>query len=63
MNRVVNILMSRDGITEKKARRLVSQVSEEVTNAIEAGRYDEVEQIMYSELRLEMDYIDDILYV
>lgn len=61
MKRVIKILMDRDNMTEQEAKKLVSRVSEEVTQAIECGNYDEVEDIMYSELGLEMDYIDDVL--
>ena len=63
MKRVIEILMKRDNITEQEAKKLVSRVSEEITYAIEAGQYDEVEDIMYTELGLEMDYIGEVLYL
>lgn len=63
MSKVVDILMKRDNITKEEAQNLVSRVSEEITNAIEASDYELVEDIMYSDLGLEMDYIDDVLYL
>lgn len=60
MNRVVEILMRRDGISRNEAELIV----EDVREALEGcnGSYIEAENIMYSELGLEMDYIFDILY-
>ena len=62
-SKVVDVLMKRDNMTEQEAKKLVSRVSEEITNAIENDEYDLVEEIMYSDLGLEMDYIDDVLYL
>lgn len=62
-SKVVDVLMKRDNMTEQEAKKLVSRVSEEITEAIENGEYELVEDIMYSDLGLEMDYIDDVLYL
>ena len=61
MNRVVEILMERDGMTEQEAKNAVEDVRCEITAAVEDGCYEEAEDIMYSLLGLEMDYIFDIL--
>lgn len=61
MNRVVKILMERDNMTEKEANNAVAQARTEIYSAVEDGGYDEAEDIMYSLLGLEMDYIMDIL--
>lgn len=61
MNKVVKILMERDGITEQEAKNAVEQAKTEIYSAVEAGNYDEAEDIMMSLLGLEMDYIFDIL--
>ena len=61
LNRVVAILMSRDGMTQEEAEHLVNQVRREINEVAEEGDYDAAEDIMYSELGLEMDYIFDIL--
>jgi uncharacterized NAD-dependent epimerase/dehydratase family protein len=60
-NRVVQILMERDNMTEKEAKRAVEQVRTEVYLAVEDGNYDEAEEIMMSLLGLEMDYLFDII--
>lgn len=60
-NRVVQILMERDNMTEKEANRAVEQVRTEVYLAVEDGNYDEAEEIMMSLLGLEMDYLFDII--
>lgn len=61
MNRVVKILMKRDGMTEKEAKEQVADVSEQIQVALLNGWIDEVEDIMMDELGLEMDYIEDVL--
>ena len=61
LNRIIPILMERDGMTKEEARIRVQEVREEIMEAIQDGMFDEVEDIMYSELSLEMDYIEDIL--
>lgn len=62
MNRVVEILMNRDGNTKQEAEKRVQETRMMMYEAIEAGNFDEAEQVVYDELGLEMDYIEDILY-
>lgn len=62
MGRIVNILMERDGLTKKEAIEQVQEVRVMVHEAIEAGEYDKVENIVMSELGLEMDYIDELVF-
>lgn len=62
MNQVVEILMKRDGMSKKEAVDLVQDVRSMMNDAIATGDYCEAEEIMYSELGLEMDYIYDILF-
>ena len=59
MNRVVEILMRRDKLTKKEADKVLNDVRE----MMEECNYDpqECEEIMYSQLGLEMDYLYDIL--
>ena len=57
MGEIVRILMKRDGLTKQEAIETVKEVREMIQEAVECGDYDEVEDIMYSELGLEMDYI------
>lgn len=61
-NRVVKILMKRDGMTEKEAKDALKQARCEIYSAAESGDYEEAESIMYSLLGLEMDYLFDVLY-
>ena len=56
MNRVVAILMKRDGITEEQATELVQETREDLINADPF----EAEDIVASNLGLEMDYLLDI---
>lgn len=59
MNIVVKILMKRDRLTEEEAKHEV----EMVRDMIEDCDYDpeQVEEIIMSELGLELDYVTDIL--
>lgn len=59
MNRAVHVLMERDGMTKDETTGLLN----EVKSMLAECNYDpeESEDIMMSELGLEMDYIFDIL--
>lgn len=61
MSNLVRTLMERDGVTRDEAERMVNEVREEILEAVYDGDYSEAEDIMLSELGLEMDYIYDIL--
>ena len=62
MNRVVEILMKRDGYSKEDAYDLVNDVRAEMQDAIACGDYDLAEEIIESDLGLEPDYIFDILW-
>lgn len=61
MKKVIEILMKRDNLTRQEAVDLVHDVQDMLEDAIANGDYDEAEEIMYSELGLEMDYIYDLI--
>lgn len=61
MNRVVSILMKRDGYDEEEATELVRECRAEMLDAISDGDYDLAEDILACDLGLEPDYIFDIL--
>ena len=61
MNKVVEVLMNRDNMTKSEAEGVLANVREMIQSAVDSGNYDEVEEILASELGLEMDYIFDIL--
>lgn len=61
MQKVIDILIERDGLTESEA---VAEIEEARQLMDDCGyNYDEVENIMYEILGLEMDYIFDVLNI
>ena len=56
-NRVVEILMNRDGMTREEAEEKVQEVREMIVCASVL----EAEDILIDELGLEMDYIFDLI--
>lgn len=60
MDKIINILMKRDGITREEALELI----DEVKDMMEECNYDpdECEEIFMSELGLEIDYIPYFLF-
>lgn len=61
MNKVVEILMRRNGMTEEEAREEVAYCTELMNEAIADGDFFEAEEIMLYNLGLEPDYIIDML--
>lgn len=58
MNRVIDILMKRDGIEYEDARNLVKETKDEIiSNPIDAN------EIIKDYLGLESDYLEDILLI
>ena len=60
MNKIIEILIDRDNLTEKEAIDILNNVRQQISD-INYGPI-ETEQIIMDELGLEMDYIMDILY-
>ena len=60
MNRIVKILMERDGIDQEIAESLVRKTRDEILSLDEANVF-EADEIIYECLGLEPDYIFDIL--
>ena len=60
MNRVVEILMKRDGISEDEAHALVCKTRDEL---IMLDNPFEADEIIENYLGLEPDYLEDILYI
>ena len=56
MNKVVELLMERDGITEKEARELIIETREEMLEDPYVAT-----EILADNLGIEPDYITDIL--
>ena len=58
MNRVIDIIMKRDGIEYEDARSLVKETKDEIiSNPIDAN------EIIKDYLGLEPDYLEDILLI
>ena len=58
MNKVIDILMKRDGIEYEDARNLVKETKDEIiSNPIDAN------EIIKDYLGLESDYLEDILLI
>ena len=62
MKSIKQILMERDDMTEAEAENLIAEVKEEIQIASSCGDYELVEDIMYGDLGLEMDYIFELLF-
>ena len=60
-NKIIQVLMKRDELTLEEAIEVFNDVKEEMEEAIAAGDYELAEEIMASELGLELDYVFDIL--
>ena len=59
MNKVIEILMKRDGISEDEAKALVDETRDEIMMCDDPM---EVDSIIMEYLGLEPDYLDDILF-
>lgn len=63
LNNIVKILMSRDNLTQSEAENVFKNAQRDINDVLEnGGNYSDVEDIMYCQLGLEMDYIFDILH-
>ena len=61
MKSIKQILMERDEMTAEEAEELIAEVKEEIQIAAQDGDYALVEDIMYGDLGLEMDYVFEFL--
>ena len=61
MEKIINLLMKRDGISYQDAEDAYFGCKEAITEAVENGWYDEVDEILSGELGLEPDYIWDFI--
>lgn len=60
-NRVVQILMDRDGVTEEQALSMVEDCRSELYDAMEGTSLTDIEDIIMLNLGLEPDYLFDII--
>ena len=61
MEKIISILMKRDGISFEEARRQCEDTVAEIHMAIASGDFLLAEELMMSDLGLEADYLMDIL--
>lgn len=61
MERVVKLIMKRDGLSYEDAKTEVSNTVDEMYEALESGDSDQVEEILMNNLGLEPDYIPQLL--
>lgn len=57
MEKIIKILMNRDGITYEEAKKLYLDTQSELLDAIEGKSCLSPEEILIGNLGLEMDYI------
>ena len=60
MNKIIQILMERDGLTYEEAKEEYEETREEILDSIADGNFD-ADEILADNLGLEMDYIFDLL--
>lgn len=61
MDRVVDILMERDGLTRQEAEELVAECRGACLDCLAEDDYAGAEDAVYEMLGLELDYVVDIL--
>jgi hypothetical protein len=61
MNRIIEILMARDGVTYDEAKEMYEDAKAELMDAIDGTSGLDPEEVLMSELGLEMDYILDLI--
>jgi nucleoid DNA-binding protein len=61
MERVVRLIMKRDGLSYEDAKTEVSNTVDEMYEALESGDSEQVEEILMDNLGLEPDYIPQLL--
>lgn len=58
MNKVIKILMNRDGLTESEAKELINETQEMII-----AEPEDADQIISEQLGLEPDYLFDIISI
>lgn len=61
MDKIINILMKRDGLTRDEATLTYNAFLEDAQSYIDSGDEEALEDLLMDELGLEPDYIFDIL--
>ena len=61
MNKIIQILMDRDGLTYEEAKEMYEDTKAELMDAINGTSCLSPEEVLMGELGLEMDYIFDFI--
>ena len=61
MEKIIKILMDRDGLTYEEAKEAYEDTKAELMDAIMGNSCLEPEEVLLGELGLEMDYIFDFI--
>lgn len=61
MNEIIRILMERDNLTYEEAKEMYEDTKSELMDAIDGTSGLDPEEVLMSELGLEMDYIFDLI--
>ena len=61
MNKIIKILMDRDGLTYEEAKEMYENTKAELMDAIDGTSCLSPEEVLLEELGLEMDYIFDFI--
>jgi hypothetical protein len=61
MNRIVQIIMKRDNISQEEAEELFTVAKEEAQSAVDGGDIFAVEAILSDHFGLEPDYVFDLI--
>ena len=61
MNKIIKILMDRDGLTYEEAKEMYEDTKSELMDAINGISCLSPEEVLLGELGLEMDYIFDFI--
>lgn len=57
MEKIIKLLMNRDGISYEDAREAYLECQAAIMEAVDNGEYTEVDEILRSEVGLEPDYV------
>ena len=61
MNKIIKILMDRDGLTYEEAKEAYEETKAELMDALEGTSCLTPEEVLLGELGLEMDYLFDLI--
>ena len=61
MDKIIKILMNRDGVTYEEAKEMYKNTRAELMDAIDGTSCLSPEEVLAGELGLEMDYIFDFI--